>query len=94
MNNHVKKNIEIVSANFTSVTPWIVSSSTSKMIDFLTTAFEAEEIPHSRIKNKEGVVINAVVKIGTAMVMLFDSREGWSPTPSLLNMYVEDVEKV
>jgi len=28
------------------------------------------------------------------MVMLFDSREGWSPTPSLLNMYVEDVEKV
>ena len=28
-----------------------------KMIDFLTTAFEAEEIPHSRIKNKEGVVI-------------------------------------
>ena len=64
------------------------------MIEFLTTAFEAEEIPHSRIENKEGVVINAVVKIGTAMVMLFDSREGWSPTPSLLNMYVEDVEKV
>jgi PhnB protein len=28
------------------------------------------------------------------MVMLFDSREAWSPTPSLLNMYVEDVEKV
>ena len=94
MKNHIKKNIEIVPANFTSVTPWIVSSSTSKMIDFLTTAFEAEEIPHSRIENKEGVVINAVVKIGTAMVMLFDSREGWSPTPSLLNMYVEDVEKV
>ncbi|MGA2365915.1 MAG: hypothetical protein ABSG12_10520, partial [Steroidobacteraceae bacterium] len=79
MKNHVKKNIEIVPANFTSVTPWIVSSSTSKMIDFLTAAFEAEEIPHSRIKNKEGVIINAVVKIGTAMVMLFDSREGWSP---------------
>jgi len=94
MKNHVKKNIEIVPANFTSVTPWIVSSSTSKMIDFLTAAFEAEEIPHSRIKNKEGVIINVVVKIGTAMVMLFDSREGWSPTPSLLNMYVEDVEKV
>ena len=49
MKNHIKKNIEIVPANFTSVTPWIVSSSTSKMIDFLTTAFEADEIPHSRM---------------------------------------------
>lgn len=94
MKNDVKKNIEIVPDNFTSVTPWIVSSSTSKMIDFLTTAFGAEEIPQSRIKSEEGVVIHAVVKIGTAMVMLFDSRQGWSPTPSLLNMYVEDVEKV
>jgi PhnB protein len=94
MTNHVKKTVEIVPANFTSVTPWIVSRSTSQLIDFLTNDFEAEEIPHSRIKNKEGVVINAVVKIGTAMVMLFDSREGWSPTPSLLNLYVEDVDKV
>lgn len=94
MKNDVDKNIQIVPDNFTSITPWIVSNSTPKMIDFLTTAFEAEEIPRSRIKNEEGVVIHAVVKIGTAMVMLFDSREGWLPTPSLLNMYVEDVEKV
>lgn len=27
------------------------------------------------------------------MVMLFDSREGWAPTPSFLNLYVEDIEK-
>ena len=94
MKNDVKKNIAIAPDHFTSVTPWIVSSSTSKMIDFLVTAFGAEEIPHSRIKSEEGIVIHAVVKIGTAMVMLFDSRQGWSPTPSLLNMYVEDVEKV
>ena len=26
--------------------------------------------------------------------MLFDSREGWPPTPSFLNLYVEDVEEV
>lgn len=25
------------------------------------------------------------------MVMLFDSREGWAPTPAFLNLYVEDV---
>jgi PhnB protein len=26
------------------------------------------------------------------MIMLFDSREGWAPTPSFLNLYVEDIE--
>ena len=26
--------------------------------------------------------------------MLFDSREGWPPTPSFLNLYVEDIEGV
>ncbi len=34
---------------------------------------------------KTGVIINVVVKIGNAMVKLFDSREGWAPTPSFLS---------
>jgi uncharacterized glyoxalase superfamily protein PhnB len=59
----------------------------------LKSAFEAEEIPNSRITNEEGVIIHVVVKIGNAMVMLFDSREGWPSTPAFLNLYVEDVEK-
>ncbi|RZJ23601.1 MAG: VOC family protein, partial [Acinetobacter sp.] len=33
-------------------------------------------------------------KIGDALVMLFDSREGWPPSPSFLNLYVSDVEDV
>ena len=33
------------------------------------------------------------LKIGDALIMLFDSREGWGPTPGFLNLYVEDVEK-
>ncbi|SEW29106.1 Uncharacterized conserved protein PhnB, glyoxalase superfamily [Chitinophaga sp. YR573] len=85
--------IKIVPDNYTSVTPWIISPSSAKLIEFLKVVFEAEEIPNSRIKNEEGVIIHVVVKIGNAMVMLFDSREGWAPTPSFLNLYVEDIEK-
>jgi PhnB protein len=79
--------------NYTSVTPWIISTSSEKLIEFLEAAFEAKEIPKSKIKNEEGVVIHVVVTIGDAMVMLFDSREGWNPTPVFLNLYVEDIEK-
>lgn len=34
-----------------------------------------------------------MVKIGDAMLMLFDSREGWASSPSFLNLYVEDIEQ-
>ncbi|KFF02828.1 VOC family protein [Chryseobacterium luteum] len=88
------KKLKIVPEHYTTVTPWIISPSSAKLIEFLKVAFDAEEIPHSRITNEEGTIIHVVVKIGDALVMLFDSREGWPPTPSFLNLYVEDVEDV
>ena len=93
MQKNEAQKIQIVPENYTSVTPWIISLSTANLIEFLKSVFDAEEIPNSRIKNEYGAIIHAVVKIGNAMVMLFDSREGWAPTPNFLNLYVEDVEK-
>ena len=57
------------------------------------TAFDAEEIAGSRISGEDGVIIHVVVKIGDSLVMLFDAREGWAPTPAFLNLYVENAEK-
>lgn len=94
MQNNKAKKIKPVPENYTSVTPWIISHSSADLIDFLQAAFDAEEIPNSRIVNDDGVIIHVVVKIGNSLVMLFDSREGWAPTPSFLNLYVEDIEKV
>jgi PhnB protein len=90
-NNEVQK-IKSVPEHYTSVTPWIISPSSAKQIDFLTAVFGAEEIPNSRITDEQGVIIHVVVKIADAMVLLFDSRAGWGPTPSFLNFYVEDIE--
>jgi len=96
-NRIMKKNevhkIKTVPENYTSVTPWIISRSSADLIGFLQAAFDAEEIPNSRIVNENDVIIHVVVKIGNALVMLFDSREGWAPTPSFLNLYVEDIKK-
>ena len=89
--NKVQK-IKTVPDNYTSVTPWIISPSSARLIEFLTAAFEAEEIPNSRITNEEGIIIHVVVKIGDAMIMFFDSRAGWAPTPGFMNLYVEDIE--
>ena len=94
MQKNEEKKIKTVPENYTSVTPWIISRSSADLIGFLQTAFDAEEIPNSRIVNEDGVIIHVVVKIGNALVMLFDSREGWAPTPGFLNLYVEDIENV
>jgi uncharacterized glyoxalase superfamily protein PhnB len=91
--NKKGQKIKVVPDNYTAVTPWIISRSTEEMIKFLTVVLDAVEIPNSKIKNEDGVVIHAVVRIDDAIVMLFDSREGWGPTPAFLNVYVEDVEK-
>ena len=93
MRKNSEKQLKTVPENYTAVTPWLISPSSAKLIGFLTAAFDAEEIPNSRITNADGTIIHAVVQIGGALVMLFDSREGWAPTPSFLNLYVEDVVK-
>ncbi|OXA90063.1 VOC family protein [Flavobacterium hercynium] len=88
-----KSKIKTVPENYSTVTPWIISKSTEKLIEFLKNAFNAIEVPNSVIKNENGIVIHAVVKIGDSMLLLFDSRKGWVPTPGFLNLYVEDIEK-
>lgn len=93
MENKNDQQIKIIPNGYTAVTPWIISKSSANLIEFLKTAFEAEEVPNSRITNEDGIVIHAVVKIGDAFVMLFDARDGWAPTPSFLNLYVKDVEQ-
>ncbi|CAG5017953.1 hypothetical protein DYBT9275_05878 [Dyadobacter sp. CECT 9275] len=94
MQNHEAQKIKVVPDNYTSVTPWIISRSSADLIAFLHAAFHAEEVPNSRIVNEDGKIIHVVVKIGNALVMLFDARDDWAPTPSFLNLYVKDVEQV
>lgn len=89
--NEIKK-VKTIPDNYTSITPWIISESSADVVQFLKTVFEAEEVPNSRILNEEGAIIHVVVKIGNAMVMLFDSKKNWAPTPSFLNLYVDDIE--
>ncbi|OMP75712.1 VOC family protein [[Flexibacter] sp. ATCC 35208] len=88
----MKKDIKSIPDHYTAVTPWIISPSSAKLIEFLEAAFDAQEIPNSRIVNADGMIIHVVVKIGDAMVMLFDARAGWAPTPVFLSLYVEDIE--
>jgi PhnB protein len=79
-------------AGYTTVTPWVISSDTARLIDFVQEAFGAHEL--ARVPGPDGRVGHAEVRIGDAVVMMFDRAEGWPDTPGFLRLYVEDADLV
>jgi PhnB protein len=77
-----------IPAGYTNVTPWMISRDTNALMDYLTKAFDAVDC--GRMVDDQGVVGHAEMRIGNAMVMMFDARPEWPPTPAFLRLYVED----
>ncbi|MBI1879202.1 MAG: VOC family protein [Chloroflexi bacterium] len=74
------------------VTPWIISRDTAKLLDFVKKAFGAKD--EVRVYNEDGSIGHAEVHIGDSVVMMFDAKEEWPPTPSFIRLYVEDGDAV
>ena len=81
-----------VPPGYGTVTPWIISPDSAALIRFLEPAFAAEEIAGSRILNQNGSITHVEVRIGSSIVMLFDSYEGWPETPAFFRLYVGDAD--
>ncbi len=62
----------------------------SKMIDFLTQAFGAEELMVHR--SPDGAVRYASMRVGTSVVEMGEAHDQWQPLPSVFMMYVDDVD--
>jgi PhnB protein len=77
---------------YTTVTPWLISRDTPRLIEFVQQAFGATEL--ARLTGPDGRVRHAEVRIGDAVVMLFDAPPGWPPTPGFLRLFVEDADEV
>jgi uncharacterized glyoxalase superfamily protein PhnB len=72
---------------YTTMTPWIVSRDTARLLDFLATAFDAEEL--ARISGPDGAIQHAEARIGDAIVLAFDLDTA-TPTPAFLRLFVDD----
>ena len=81
-----------VPPGYGTVTPWIISPDSAALIRFLEAAFDAEEIPGSRMLGEDGSIAHVEVRIGSSIVMLFDSYEGWPETPAFFRLYVGDAD--
>ena len=82
-----------VPQGYGTVTPWIISEDSAKLIAFLEQAFDAQEKPGSRMRNEQGGIDHVEVQIGDSTVMLFDSHESWPVTPAFIRLYLEDADR-
>jgi len=73
-----------------TVTPWVISRDSARLIDFARAAFGAEEL--GRVPGPDRSIGHAEIRIGDSVVMMFDAREGWPDTPAYLRLYVPDAD--
>lgn len=75
---------------FHTVTPYLLVQGVPQLIEFLEKGFGAKVIHRST--TPEGSINHAQVQIGDSMVMMGEARDEWKPMPSMLYLYVEDVD--
>ena len=82
--------VKPVPERYHSVTPYLVVQGVPKLIDFVKQTFNATEI--ERVTRPDGTISHAELKIGDSIVMMGEANEQSKPMPTMLYVYVEDVE--
>ncbi|WP_199546481.1 VOC family protein [Streptomyces sp. N35] len=75
---------------YTSVAPWVVTDDTGALLDFITAAFDGEEL--ARVPVEDGTIGHGEIRVGDTVVLAFDRRPDWPVMPSLLRIYVPDAD--
>ena len=75
---------------FHTVTPYLLIEGVAKLIEFLKSAFDAEET--EKLSMPDGTIGHAQVRIGDSIVMMGEARGDWKPMPGSIYRYVPDTD--
>ncbi len=84
-------NVKHIPDGHHTLTPYLLLENVAGYIEFLKRAFGAKEIHRSSAP--DGTVAHATIQIGDSMLMMGAARGDWKPQPTMLYMYVEDVDQ-
>jgi len=77
---------------FHTVTPYLIVSDASGLIEFTQAVFDATEIV--RVPGTHGRIRHAQIRIGDSPVEMADGQDEWPAMPASLHVYVPDVDAV
>jgi uncharacterized glyoxalase superfamily protein PhnB len=77
---------------YNTVNPFIITQDALKVIEFLKTLFGAEEDMTAHTVDTDGLLLHSELVIGDSRLFVVNTKPDWPFTPSLLQVYVDDVE--
>jgi len=88
-----KKPVRPIPDGFHTVTPFLNVNGAAGLIEFIKKAFDGK-VTSMVPGEEEGKVMHATMSIGDSTVMISDATEKYAPMPSMLHLYVEDIDAV
>lgn len=90
--NKTTRDVPFKPDGYSTISPYLIVKGAGGTIEFLKQVFDALEL--RRFPSPEGKIMHAEVCIDDTVIMLADGTDGWSPTPSHVHVYVEDVDTI
>lgn len=79
---------------YATVNPFIITTGAEDLTRFVIDVFGGEERAEARTVDDDGLLLQAEVRVGTTTIMLAERKPDWPFTPSLLQIYVDDLDAV
>jgi uncharacterized glyoxalase superfamily protein PhnB len=85
-------NPEPIRDGFHSITPYLLASGASRLVEFIGAAFGGEVI--FRKERPDGSTMHAELRVGDSMLMLGEVSDPFGPMPASIYLYVPDCDTV
>lgn len=77
---------------YATVNPFIITNNADQLTRFVIEVFNGEERLEARTIDDDGLLLQSEVRVGTTTIMLAERKTNWPFTPSLLQVYVDDLD--
>lgn len=78
---------------YRTINPFIITKDAAKAIEFCEDVFGGESQKDALTYEPDGSILHSEVRIGDSLVQVADRQAGWPYTPSLLQIYVNDLDE-
>lgn len=77
---------------YATVNPFIITTRADEVTRFVIDVFGGEERTEAHTIDEDGLLLQAEVRVGTTTIMLAERKPDWPFTPSMLQVYVDDLD--
>jgi len=75
--------------NYNSLSPYLIVENAQKLVDLLTTIFDAKTL--RRFEQENGKIAHIELRLDDTILMISDSTESYEANKTMLHIYVPDV---